>query len=84
LEVKNAFQGIASAQKTLLVLFDEIMQDFHSRIGIDRSVTTYQQYINTCNHLRRFIKEKYNVSDIQLTQLRPYEMRCLTLPLSVK
>jgi hypothetical protein len=34
LEVKNAFQGIASTQKTLLVLFDEIMQEFQSRIGI--------------------------------------------------
>jgi hypothetical protein len=36
LEVKNASLDIASTQKTLLVLFDEIMQEFHSRIGIDR------------------------------------------------
>jgi hypothetical protein len=37
LDVKNAFQGIASTQTTLLVLFNEITQEFHSRVGIDRA-----------------------------------------------
>ena len=44
-DVKNAFQGIASTQKTLLVLFDEMMQEFHSRIGIDRAAGTYKGYL---------------------------------------
>lgn len=37
IEVKNAFQGIATTQKTLLVLFGEMMEDFKGRIGIDRA-----------------------------------------------
>jgi hypothetical protein len=45
LEVKNAFQGIASTQKTLLVLFDEIMQGFRLRIGIDRKQSSYMPVI---------------------------------------
>jgi integrase len=69
LEVKNAFQGIASTQKTLLVLFDEIMQEFRLRIGIDRKQSSYLQYVNTQKHLKHFLKEKYNVKDIPLSQL---------------
>jgi hypothetical protein len=69
LEVKNAFQGIASTQKTLLVLFSEIMQEFHSRVGIDRAKGSYLMYVNTRKHLQRFLKAKYNLRDIPLSQL---------------
>ncbi|KAA6318200.1 hypothetical protein EZS27_031760 [termite gut metagenome] len=69
MEVKNAFQGIASAQKTLLVFFDEIMQEFHFRVGIDRAPSSYSQYVNTNKHIKRFLKEKYHVRDIPLNQL---------------
>jgi len=69
LEVKNAFQGIASTQKTLLVLFEEIMQEFYSRVGIDRARSSYLQYVGAYKHLQRFIKGKYNVRDIPLSQL---------------
>jgi integrase len=69
LEVKNAFQGIASSQKTLLVLFEEIMQEFHSRVGIDRTQSSFLQHINTHKKLQCFLKEKYNVRDIPLSQL---------------
>lgn len=68
-EVKNAFQGIVSAQKTLLVLFREMMEEFHSRIGIDRTASTYQNYRKAYKHLERFIREKYKVQDIPLIRL---------------
>ncbi len=68
-EVKNAFQGIASSQKTLLVLFEEMMWEFHSRVGIDRSISTYKQYRKTFVHLRRFIPEKYKVKDMPLNRM---------------
>ncbi|MDR2690792.1 MAG: site-specific integrase [Dysgonamonadaceae bacterium] len=68
-EVKNAFQGIASVQKTLLVLFEEIMQEFHSRVGIDRAKSSYRKYVSTYRHLQRFLKAKYSLRDIPLSQL---------------
>lgn len=68
-EVKNAFQGIASTQRTLLVLFEEMMQEFQSRVGIDRSLGTYDGYRQSYNRLKCFIREKYKVSDIPLTRL---------------
>jgi integrase len=67
--VKNAFQGIASTQKTLLVLFKEMMQEFQSRVGIDRSHSTYRGYQTTYKHLGNFIKEKYKISDISFPRL---------------
>jgi hypothetical protein len=51
------------------MLFEEIMQEFYSRIGIDRTKSSYLQYINTQKHLQRFLKEKYNLRDIPLSQL---------------
>ena len=36
-EVKNAFQGVASSQKTLLAFFEEVMQEFYLRVGKEDS-----------------------------------------------
>jgi hypothetical protein len=68
-EVRNVFQSIASTQKTLLALFEEIMQEFHSRVGIDSAQGSSWQYVNTQKHLQRFLPIKYNLHDIPLTQL---------------
>ena len=69
IEVKNAFQGIATAQKTLLVLFGEMMEDFKGRIGIDRAQSTYKQYEVLNKQLKQFLREEYHVEDIPLTEL---------------
>lgn len=69
IEVKNAFQGIATAQKTLLVLFAEMMEDFKGRIGIDRAQSTYKQYEVLYKQLKQFLREEYHVEDIPLTEL---------------
>lgn len=68
-EVKNAFQGIATAQKTLLVLFKEMAEEFRLRIGIDRSANTYPKYNVAYKNLKRFLNEKYHIQDIPLNQL---------------
>ncbi len=69
IEVKNAFQGIATAQKTLLVLFSEMMEDFKGRIGIDRAQSTYKQYKVFYKQLKQFLREEYHVEDIPLAEL---------------
>lgn len=69
IEVKNAFQGIASSQKTLLVLFEEVMTDFRARIGIDRAEGTYEQHEILYRQLKLFLREKYNIEDIPLSGL---------------
>lgn len=69
IEVKNAFQGIATAQKTLLVLFGEMMEDFKGRVDIDRAQSTYKQYEVLYKQLKQFLREEYHVEDIPLTDL---------------
>ena len=69
IEVKNAFQGIATAQKTLLALFGEMMEDFKGRIGIDRAQSTYKQYEILYKQLKQFLREEYHLEDIPLTEL---------------
>lgn len=68
-EVKNAFQGIATAQKTLLAHFKDMAEEFRQRIGIDRSANTYPKYNVGYKNLKRFLNEKYHVQDIPLNQL---------------
>ena len=69
LEVKNAFQGIAAAQTTLLGLFVGHNEDYALRVGVNRAATTYYQYRNTLRYLTSFIASKYKVSDVTLKSL---------------
>lgn len=68
-ELKNAFQGIALSQMTLIALFKEMQAEFKARIGIDRSASTFPKYRNSLRHIRIFLREKYNLEDIPLNQL---------------
>lgn len=68
-EVKNAFQGNVTTQKTVLVLFEEMMQDFKGRIGIDRAASTYKQYEVLYSQLKDFLKVQYHVNDIPFGEL---------------
>ena len=68
-EVKNAFQGIASVQETLLKVFAEHNETYRKRIGIDREKVTWKKYCNACRHLSNFLQERYHVPDMPFRQL---------------
>ena len=68
-EVKNAFQGIASGQETLISYFARHNEDFKKRVGVNRELSTQVQYENSLNHLKRFMSLKCKLSDIPFTQL---------------
>ncbi|KAA6329758.1 Tyrosine recombinase XerC [termite gut metagenome] len=68
-EVKNAFQGIASTQETLVKYFAHHNEEFSKRVGINREASTAEQYNISLNHLSRFIEKKYKVSDIPFSKL---------------
>lgn len=67
--MKNASQGIATVQKTLLVLFGEMMEVSKGKIGIGRAQSTYKQYEVLYKELKQFLREEYHVEDIPLTEL---------------
>lgn len=68
-EVKNAFQGIASQQETLIRYFARHNEEFKKRVGVNRELSTQVQYENSLNHLKRFMSLKCKLSDIPFTQL---------------
>ena len=50
-EVKNAYQGLAEAQDTIMKLFEEHNSDYALRVGVNRAVNTYYQYTNSTRTL---------------------------------
>ena len=68
-EVKNACQGIALSQETLLKIFREHNEAFEKRVGVNRSKRTFLNCKSSYKCLERFIREKYQVSDFSFRQL---------------
>lgn len=68
-EVKNAFQGIASEQETLIGYCNRYNHQLSARIGINISLESYKRYGVSFNHLRCFLRTKYNLSDISFQAL---------------
>ena len=68
-EVKNAFQGIASEQETLIGYCNRYNHQLSARIGINITLESYKRYGVSFNHLRRFLRTKYNLSDISFQAL---------------
>lgn len=70
-DVKNAFQGIASEQDTLVKYYEAHNEQFLKNVGVNRCMETYKRYGISLNHLKRFMRKKYNVSDISFQALTP-------------
>lgn len=68
-EVKSRLLGVASEQATLRSYFRSFNENFDKRVGANREQATADSYWYALNHLTRFLKEKYNLSDIPFTAL---------------
>ena len=68
-KVKNHFLGGASKDHNLLEQFQRHNEDIEKLIGINKSKATHQKYEVTRKHLKSFIKEKYNLSDISFKEI---------------
>jgi len=68
-EVKNLLLGMASGQETLLSYFRTHNENFDKRIGVNRKESSGKGYWQALNHLTRFLKEKYKLSDIPFSAL---------------
>ena len=69
--VKNAYQGQAESQDTIMKLFAEHNEEYALRVGVNRAVDTYYQYMNTYRHLAVFLKDKYRLSDMPVKRFKP-------------
>ncbi len=74
-DVKNLFQGSMDAQMTLLGLFDRHIAEMEARVGIDVSHRTVPNYIYARQRLEKFIKKRFNTSDLAFSQLNEQFIR---------
>lgn len=74
-DVKNLFQGVATAQMTLLKMYDHCVEEFKKRIDIDRSALTLYKYSSTRRTIATFIKRKFKSKDISFSQLNEQFIR---------
>lgn len=63
-DLKNASQGIAATQPTVLDSFRTMNDNIAERIGKDYSRAAYEQYVNAYNALKGFIHQKLKLQDI--------------------
>jgi integrase len=68
-ELKNASQGIASTQFTVLDSFRRMNAGIAGRVGIDYSPAAYEQYIFAYKALEGFIHDKLKLEDIPFRSL---------------
>lgn len=67
--VKNALKGIGQKPLTLLALFREHNEEFHKRVGKDRTKESYESYVRSYNHLEAFVQTKCEQQDVTLRSL---------------
>jgi len=70
-DVKNAFQGIASGQDTLIKYFEAHNENYKRSVGVNRAEGTYKRFLTSLGHLKRFMRKKYNIADIPFQALTP-------------
>lgn len=68
-DLKNASQGIASTQPTVLDSFRTMNDNVAERIGKDYSKAAFEQYVNAYNALEGFISKKLKLKDIPFKAL---------------
>ena len=68
-DLKNAFQGIAAVQMTLLKLFKSHNEELALCVGVNRTQNTYLIYDKVYRGLEKYIHRKKKVSDVPLKQL---------------
>lgn len=68
-DLKNASQGIATTQPTVLDSFRAMKDNIAGRIGKDYSQAAFEQYLNAYNALEKFIHQKLKLKDISFKTL---------------
>ncbi|MFI3268307.1 MAG: site-specific integrase [Rikenellaceae bacterium] len=68
-KVKNIFLGEDETNVTLLYLFNKHNDDMQKLVGIDTTLTTYKKYKLAARRIEEFLKCRYNLSDIFLSEL---------------
>jgi site-specific recombinase XerD len=67
--IKNSFMGISQKSKSLFLLFEDHNTKVKELVGKDFSQGTLDRYDTVLKHLREFVKHKYSLDDILLSDI---------------
>ena len=62
--LKNALRGIGINRNTLMQEFAELLDEKRKSIGIRITESTFPVYINAYRHMKEFLQERHNLSDL--------------------
>ena len=62
--LKNALRGIGINRNTLMQEFAELLDEKQRSIGTRITESTFPVYINAYRHMKEFLQERYNLSDL--------------------
>ncbi|NDV70371.1 site-specific integrase [Dysgonomonas sp. 25] len=69
-KLKNSYLGISTDNTMLLELFRDLIKDIEALVGINKTKATLQKYKVTYTRLSEFMKFKYNISDINVKEIK--------------
>jgi hypothetical protein len=68
--LKNNFLGLDTKNDTLVKLFRKHNDDYKKLVGVSTTRATYLQYEMTLRRMQEFMKFRYRISDILLTDVK--------------
>jgi site-specific recombinase XerD len=68
-KVRNVFLGINGGCKNLLEAFDEHNREKKLLVGVNITVSLYDKYRITRDHLSEFLRSRYSLSEISLKEI---------------
>ena len=74
-KLKNSYLGISTDNTMLLELFRDLIKDIEALVNITKTKATLQKYKVTYTRLSEFMKFKYNISDINVKEIK-YQFIC--------
>lgn len=69
-KVRDAFLGVADKENTLMLLFERHLNNLRNIVGKGMAQATYDKYDITYRRLKEFMKNRYNLSDIPLRDIK--------------
>ena len=67
--IKHVFRNRTGIKKTLLSVFNDLIQNKEQRLGIEYAKGTIKNYISTKNRLKKFLKDVDMSTDIEISKL---------------
>lgn len=67
--IKNGILGIEEKQPTLMDVFSKLVKDVEAMVGVNYSLSCYNAYRASENHLIEFLKVEYKLQDFKLKDL---------------